>query len=147
MKVESIIAIISALSAILSSIITWFVYRANLKINTLSETPILLPNFEKKENGYYYYVKNEHPRSVAKDVSLCLSGAKLSTKYKVENEFLAPDARSRKVAIDENIDGSSFYISYLNIFDKKVEVSGTVHFIDSLPDLQNISFSIQSISK
>jgi len=147
MDTNTKITIISAFVAIISAIVAYRSYKQNTKTYLISQTPILMPRFNKTGDKYQFFTVNTHISAVAKDVCILLRGAKLTRIYTKENEFLPPNMQTFEIGIDENIDGAHFEIKYENIFRKRVQVVGTVHEMTSgRLDFQNINFTIEGIN-
>lgn len=145
--IQTYISIGSVVVASISALYAYFSFKYNKKIFIISQTPILIPTFSGTQNHSYVNVSNNHESSIAKNVSIFVEKGKLTKTYSIENEFLSPGLSTLPITIDEDIDGCNFRISYLNIFDKKVCLSGTLYYIENKTDLQNIDFKIESVTQ
>jgi hypothetical protein len=146
MDLENYITVGSVFVAIFSAWYSRNSFKLSEKNNIISQTPVLIPTFSGSATNYTVRVINDHKSGVAKNLSITLEKGKLSKTFSITNEFLSPSMGTYPLAINEDVDGCSFTISYLNIFDKKVLLSGKIHYINNLPDLQDIKFKIESVS-
>ncbi len=145
MNVQNYISIVSAVVASVSAFLAYNSFKLNKQNNVLTQTPVLLPQFSGQNYDYTVSIINDHKTGIAKDLSFVIEKGKLQRSYLKEKEFLAPGMKTVPVIISEDITGSSFKISYLNIFNKRIIVSGVVHYINELPDLQDVKFEIESV--
>jgi len=133
--------------ALVSGFVAYVSFQQNKKNQIIAQTPLLIPTFRKSGEQYTCHIENSHKSALAKEVCVVMKGAKLKSIYSKENEFLVPGMSIYPIEIKENIDGATFEIKYKNIFDKNIELKGTVHEMALMSfDLQNISFKIESIN-
>lgn len=143
---QNYISIGSVIFSGLSVLYTCLSFKENKKVYIISQTPVLIPNLTGIPTAPIVSLINTHKSGVAKNVCISLEGGKLDRLYSLEKEFLAPGMKTRDIKTNQSIDGSLFKISYVNIFDKKITVKGSIHYLENTPDLQNIEFKIESVT-
>jgi len=50
---------------------------------------------------------------------------------------------SRELKIDQDIDGSSFFISYKGIVGSKISIKGRIHILNGKADFQEIKVELK----
>ena len=142
------ISLFSLVIAVISAAVAFLSYRDSAKNYRLNQTPILLPDFQVSGEQLSAGLLNRHQTGTAKNVNLSLRNGKLDRIYSsTENEFLPPTMAIRRFDIPKDIDGCDFTVTYCNLFNNSVFITGRIHEIKGgVFDIQHVSISIDTIT-
>lgn len=119
--------------------------RASNRTFELVNTPILLPRIHKTGENYSVGLDTDNIVGIIKNIKLIIEKGRLRNPLVVCNdEFLGPRMFITPVVTPEDLNGSNFVLTYKNLTNRKVKITGRVHFgSDNKADYRELDYCIK----
>ncbi len=142
---EKIVDLVTILGTAASLYIAARSLRASNRTFELVNTPILLPRIRKTGENYSVGLDTDNIVGILKNIKLTIEKGQLRNPIIVcSDEFLGPKMFITPIVTSEDLNGSTFVLTYKNLTNREVKITGRVHFgSDNKTDYRELDYCIK----